>query len=426
MACPSCAYANDEMFRYCQQCGYKRKRAQDSEVGQELKKVIVQESDISERIQQHQSSRYVRQKSSLERELSNFLFSLSSPKSIVTALPADVVAFLVWKDRAGRTRVHQPECLRQASCQCPLRLAHGTVDSLIGKLRSIFAENGRGTEWQPLMGIGNPAADRSVKQYLANVKEEQLKARVVPRQAEPFLIGDLIKISEFILAQIKECVNSEPSKIYVLARDQAVFKSLFFAADRAADLLGLKTVDIRRFPDNSGFLFNHLWTKSLRSGDANVFDFKRGDNAVICPVKGLEMYFSICRLLKIELKAGYLFRSVTKEGKISFKALEPQAAQARLNEYTNAESVRGKLSSDRYTLHGFRSGAAISLALAGVSLHEIMDHVGWKNSRTALHYIKLKQVVNPAGAAAKLADLDCDIGRTYMRLNNLEGFSPVF
>ena len=138
------------------------------------------------------------------------------------------------------------------------------------------------------------------------------------------------------------------------------------------------------------------------------------------------MYFNICRLLKIELQPGYLFRSVTKEGKSSFKALEPQAVQARLNEYTNAESVRGKFTSDRYTPHGFRSGAAISLALAGVSLHDIMDHVGWKNSRTALHYIKLKQVANPAGAAAKLAVLDCDIGRAYMRLNNLEGFSPVF
>ena len=70
---------------------------------------------------------------------------------------------------------------------------------------------------------------------------------------------------------------------------------------------------------------------------------------------------------------------------------------------------------------------AISLALARVALHEIMDHAGWKNSRTALHYIKLKQVVIPAGgAAAKLADLDCDIGRAYMCLNNLEGFFPVF
>ena len=97
-----------------------------------------------------------------------------------------------------------------------------------------------------------------------------------------------------------------------------------------------------------------------------------------------------------------------------------------MNEYTNAEPVRGKLTSDRYTLHGFRSGAAISLALAGVSLHEIMDHVGRENGRTALHYIKLKQVVSPAEAAAKLADLDCDTGKTFMHLDNLEGFFPVF
>lgn len=170
-----------------------------------MKKVVVQESAIFERVEQlarqRQSSRYVRQTSALEQELSNFLFSLSSPKSIVTALPTDVVTFLVWKDYGGRTRVHQPDCQRQAPCQCPvLRLARGTVDSLTGKLRSVFAENGRGTEWQPLMGIGNPAADRSVKQYLANVREEQLKARVVPRLAELFLVDDLATISEFIHA----------------------------------------------------------------------------------------------------------------------------------------------------------------------------------------------------------------------------------
>ena len=46
--------------------------------------------------------------------------------------------------------------------------------------------------------------------------------------------------------------------IYILARDQAVFKSLLFEADRAADLLGLKSVDILRFPDNSGFFYSIL------------------------------------------------------------------------------------------------------------------------------------------------------------------------
>ena len=48
------------------------------------------------------------------------------------------------------------------------------------------------------------------------------------------------------------------------------------------------------------------------------------------------------------------------------------------------------------------------------------------NSSTALRYIKLKQVVNPAGAAAKLADLNVEIGKTYMSLNNLKGFSQAF
>ena len=44
-------YANDEIFKFCQQCGYKRKRAQDNEVVQQLKKVVVQESAIFERVE---------------------------------------------------------------------------------------------------------------------------------------------------------------------------------------------------------------------------------------------------------------------------------------------------------------------------------------------------------------------------------------
>ena len=69
-----------------------------------------------------------------------------------------------------------------------------------------------------------------------------------------------------------------------MARDQALFKALFFAGDRAADLLQLKTGDIMRFPDNSGFLLNHIWTKTLRSGDENVFALKRDSNEMVCPV----------------------------------------------------------------------------------------------------------------------------------------------
>ena len=257
-----------------------------------------------------------------------------------------------------------------------------------------------------------------VKNYLADVREEQLKARVVARQAEPVLLADLEVISRHIHSKLLIPSSLEPAQTFILARDQAVFKALFFSGDRAADLLQLKTADVWRFPDNSGLLLNHVWTKTLRSDDKNVFAFKRGSNKTVCPVAGLELYVRLCNLLSVDLGSGYIFRSLSKEGKISSRGLEAAAAQSRLNLYS--AELRGQLSSERFTLHGFISGSAVSLALADVDLNDIMDHVGWKNSRTALHYIKLKQVVT------RKALLHPDTGKVYKSLDCLKGFSQAF
>lgn len=432
MACPRCQYPNDEGFRFCQSCGYNRKTVVlDKDDALILKHKVDEEqiaARVKELIQTRNTTRYAKQKTALEIEFSRFLLSLSCQKTLSSALPCDVVAFLVWKDQDGRTLVHNPSCefvlqRKRSQCACPKRLAFGTVDSLIGKLRAIFIQHGRGAEWHSVLGVGNPASSRSVKDYLANVREEQLRARITPRQADPVLLSDVEILSRHIQSKLRN-PTLDPIQVFVLARDQAFFKALFFSADRAADLLGISTPTILRFPDNSGFLFNHVWTKTLRSGDANVFAFKRGSNKIVCPVWGIELYFKICRLLNIRLSSGYLFRSVSKRGTVTSCALDSSAAQARLDTYV--KQLQGSLSSTRFTLHGFRSGAAISMALADVSLNDIMDHVGWKSSKTALHYIKLKQVLNPAGPAAKLADLDKDTGKHYKVTNELTGFVTAF
>ena len=54
-------------------------------------------------------------------------------------------------------------------------------------------------------------------------------------------------------------------------------------------------------------------------------------------------------------------------------------------------------------LHGFRSGCAITLALTGADLSDIMDHVGWANRHIAIYYMQLERALNPCGASAKLA-----------------------
>ena len=409
MACPKCSYANDESFKCCKQCGYARRSA--AELGYRCSGYVrprINEETISQRLdelaRQRSSSRYAKQKSSLENELVGFLCSLSTLKSLASALPSDIVVFLIWKHKGGKTWDHRSQCLiraRGGCCDCPKRLAFGTVDALIGKLRAIFAAHDRGTEWQPLLGVGNPAAGRVAKNYLADVREEQ--------QAEPVLLADLEVISRHIHSKLLVPSSLEPAQTFILARDQAVFKALFLSGDRAADLLQLKTADVWRFPDNSGLLLNHVWTKTLRSGDKNVLAFKRGSNKTVCPVASLELYVRLCNLLSVDLGSGYIFRSLSKEGKISSRGLEAAAAQSRLNLYS--AELRGQLSNERFTLRGFRSGSEVSLTLADVDLNDIMDH---------MHYIKLKQVVT------RQALLHPDTGKVYKSLDCFKEFSQAF
>lgn len=42
------------------------------------------------------------------------------------------------------------------------------------------------------------------------------------------------------------------------------------------------------------------------------------------------------------------------------------------------------------TAHSFRSGCAITLALSGSSLADVISHVGWERSHTATYYMQLE------------------------------------
>jgi hypothetical protein len=123
-----------------------------------------------------------------------FLHTLLGHITLETVTPRDLCHFLVYKDRNGKTQIHSLHCpfLGQRGkqvCACPLRLSYKTVDSYIGKLRSILSAKGRDGEWDRRLRLGNPAADRLLKDYLHLVSAEQLQAsRVTPKQATPFLL----------------------------------------------------------------------------------------------------------------------------------------------------------------------------------------------------------------------------------------------
>ncbi|EDO29721.1 predicted protein, partial [Nematostella vectensis] len=119
---------------------------------------------------------YKKQKSALERQLSVFLAALSPPKDVSSASSVDIVKFLISKDAGGRTTVHVQGCERRGRCECPRRLASGTVDSLLGKLRAIYNAIGRTND-------SNPVAHQVIKDYLKFIRASGVA--VVPEQAVP-------------------------------------------------------------------------------------------------------------------------------------------------------------------------------------------------------------------------------------------------
>jgi len=73
----------------------------------------------------------------------------------------------------------------------------------------------------------------------------------------------------------------EPHQVYALARDQAFLRHFSFREIEPLIWLLLKLRKSLRFPDNTSFVFNHLWSKTLHQSDQNVFALKTAVNKLI-------------------------------------------------------------------------------------------------------------------------------------------------
>ena len=98
VSCSVCAKPNDCDFRFCQRCGYQRQK-RVSQASPHLK-APVNLSVINARKQclvaRQRSTPYQKQKSALEVEFMDFL-GLTSQRDMCTAIPDDVVDFLIWR-----------------------------------------------------------------------------------------------------------------------------------------------------------------------------------------------------------------------------------------------------------------------------------------------------------------------------------------
>lgn len=114
--------------------------------------------------------------------------------------------------------------------------------------------------------------------------------------------------------------------------ETAYFKLHFFSRERPSDLSHILTEEIMRFPQDKGLLFNHVFGKTLRSGDSNIFGMQRHLNFTLSPVKGIDDYTAVSHALGISLTSGYLFLT-TQGNVVTSHPFLSDAGEARLKTY---------------------------------------------------------------------------------------------
>ena len=102
------------------------------------------------------------------------------------------------------------------TCGCPIRLSYKT-DSYNGKLRAILHSIGRDGEWEKRLTLGNPASDKTVKDFLRLVTTEKLKAHVTPKQATPFFVDKLIQLCSHLDKKLRD--SDRAIDKFVIGRD---------------------------------------------------------------------------------------------------------------------------------------------------------------------------------------------------------------
>lgn len=435
MSCKSCGHPNDFDCHFCQKCGVQQSK--DSFVPPPTVDINCQLlDDRRSSLQRFKEAKpYQRQKGSLQKQLESFLWSLPSKRTLALASPEDVVNFLIWRDKFGKTESHLDSCLASRTmnmpCACHKGLAAGTIKNNIGKLSTIFKENGRGSTWNDDLHLGNPASHPSVKEYYGLVLEEQAMARSFPSQAVPLFMDKLVVLCNSLKNQIKS-PGTKPSAIYILARDLAFFSVDFFSGDRGSDLGRVKSVDILSTPDGDSFIFNQVFGKTLRGNGSNVFAVKKIENSPVCPVSNLKLYLSLSRLMSIDLKTGFLFRATNRQGHVTENPFFGSAVANRLKKHLQKLSI-----SSGETMHSFRSGCSITLALLGISYPKIAEHVGWRSVDMAMHYTQCDKVIAPDNASSLLASSAAAtsapsvttaerLGQLFRARNSLEGYKPLF
>lgn len=412
--CPHCIGQNDEGFRYCQFCGDPPEQEKTPAGPSPLQ---INEQALQSRAQEFQNA--MAKLESIKRRgvtadlFSRFLISRvgGGAKYIENAQPQDVVDFLCWFDACGdgRTVVHAIECeavgtdsLEDCSTVmgvCAKRYAHESLrTNYVSKLAVTFErEFGAEPAWNDTLRVGNPVKSELVTQYMAFTRAQQKTAGVLVKQAPVLLRSHLEAIVGPLSARLQW--TSNPTERLRLARNIALFTVAFSTTKRGDELTRTLIQRILRLPNKCGFLFNFQWGKTMRDGSDHLLTIPYEERHYgTCPILAIEQYVAVGTFVGWDMTKGYLFPTILEDTTTGEPIRGTKSlSRAQMTSMLKASALEAKVPGD-FSMHSFRSGGAVSRALAGDDLSTIMQRAFWKSPTTAWRYMQLAKVTSPGTA----------------------------
>ena len=243
-------------------------------------------------------------------------------------------------------------------------LAHNTLEQRLAAL----------ARWHTDQGFVDPTKDPRVRQVLRGIRAMHPAAE---KKARPLQLQVLQALDLWIEQKLAaDAQRQQHGKAMRLKRDRALLLLGFWRGFRGDELLAMlvENVDLR---PGSGMTWSLSRTKTDRGLKGT--DFSMPALSRLCPVAAYEDWTT-----SAGLSEGSVFRSIDRWGHVCPGGLHPNSLIPLLRRLFEEAGVSEP---ETFSAHSLRRGFANWATDNGWDLKSLMEHVGWRDAKSAMRYI---------------------------------------
>lgn len=211
-------------------------------------------------------------------------------------------------------------------------------------------------------GFASPSEHRAVRELLSGMRRTH---------------GTAAKGKEALLSEDLRAIVRQLGGALRDTRDRALLLIGFAGAFRRSELVAVQVENVTHVSE--GLVIQIPRSKSDQEGQGREVAIPFGGHVETCPVQALKKW-----LAAGAIERGPVFRSISRHGHVSDRALTPTAVALLVKERATAAG----LDPTEYSGHSLRGGFATSAALGGAPEWAIMKQTGHRSRAMLDRYVR--------------------------------------